>query len=170
MPAKPIWYSRLDEIKRSLAHSAAPVVDRAAIEKLFGLGRRQAINLMRRFDGHLSGRHWFVDRLKMIERLGEVALLPGYGDEIRRKVALKDQIEILRKTNNPTLQQPITTPPPPEKDVSLPQGARVLKAGQMLISYQTTAELLGILLALTQEAVDDYAGFDAAVTSREDAA
>jgi hypothetical protein len=169
MPAKPIWYSRLDEIKRSLAHSTAPVVDRAAIEKLFGLGRRQAINLMRRFDGHLSGRHWFVDRLQMIERLGEVALLPGYGDEIRRKAALKDQIEILRETN-PQLQRPIAAPPPRRSDVSLPPGVRVLNAGQMLISYANTAELLGILLALTQEAVDDYGGFDLQVMPREDAA
>jgi hypothetical protein len=169
MPAKPIWYSRLDEIKRSLAHSTAPVVDRAAIEKLFGLGRRQAINLMRRFDGHLSGRHWFVDRLQMIERLGEVALLPGYGDEIRRKAALKDQIEILRETN-PQLQRPIAAPRPPQSGVSLPPGVRVFNAGQMLISYLSTSELLGILLALTQEAVDDYGGFDVQVMPREDAA
>jgi hypothetical protein len=169
MPAKPIWYSRLGEIKRSLAHSTAPVVDRAAIEKLFGLGRRQAINLMRRFDGHLSGRHWFVDRLQMIERLGEVALLPGYGDEIRRKVALKDQIEILRETN-PQLQRPIAAPRPRQSDVSLPPGVRVFNGGQMLISYANTAELLGILLALTQEAVDDYGGFDVQVMPREDAA
>jgi hypothetical protein len=35
---------------------ATPVLDRAALEKLFGLGRRQTIRLMSTFGGHLAGK------------------------------------------------------------------------------------------------------------------
>ena len=39
-----------------------PVVDRGACEKLFGVGRRQAIELMHGFGGYRSGNAVLLDR------------------------------------------------------------------------------------------------------------
>jgi hypothetical protein len=49
MPAKPAWLLKIPEIIRMLEAFDVPVVDRAIIERLFGLRRRQAIELLHRF-------------------------------------------------------------------------------------------------------------------------
>jgi hypothetical protein len=47
MPAKPEWLLRLPDIRAELEHLDVPVVDRAGIERIFGLRRRRAIELTR---------------------------------------------------------------------------------------------------------------------------
>ena len=51
MPAKPLWLLHVPEIVSQLESFNVPVLDRAMIERLFGLGRRRAIELLHRFGG-----------------------------------------------------------------------------------------------------------------------
>jgi hypothetical protein len=46
MPAKPEWLLRLPEIRAELEHLEVPVVDRSGVERIFGLKRRRAIELL----------------------------------------------------------------------------------------------------------------------------
>jgi hypothetical protein len=46
MPAKPQWLPHIPQILEQLLAMDVPVVERGACEKLFGVGRRQAIELM----------------------------------------------------------------------------------------------------------------------------
>jgi len=46
MPAKPAWLLKIPQIITMLDSFNVPVVDRAIIERLFGLRRRRAIELM----------------------------------------------------------------------------------------------------------------------------
>ncbi len=46
-----------------------PVVDRAAVERMFGMRRRRAIELMGRFGGYRSGNAILLDRLGLIWQL-----------------------------------------------------------------------------------------------------
>lgn len=46
MPAKPVWYSKLDEILRDLRSLPRPFVDRETVEQLLGVGRRRAQQIM----------------------------------------------------------------------------------------------------------------------------
>ena len=51
MPAKAMWLLQIPEILSQLETFDVPVVDRAIVERLFGLRRRRAIELMHRFGG-----------------------------------------------------------------------------------------------------------------------
>jgi len=62
MPAKALWLLQIPEIVSLLETFDVPVVDRAIIERLFGLRRRQAIELLHRFGGYQAGRTFLVDR------------------------------------------------------------------------------------------------------------
>ena len=42
MPVKPQWWQHIPAIRSMLADMRLPVIDRAAVESLFGLRRRQA--------------------------------------------------------------------------------------------------------------------------------
>ena len=53
----------LDELRRF----PAPVLDRAALEKLLRVERRTAIRLLHRFGGFQAGKTFLVDRLQLIE-------------------------------------------------------------------------------------------------------
>jgi hypothetical protein len=55
MPAKTLWLLHIQEIVSQLETFDAPVVDRAIIERLSGMRRRQAIELLHRFGGYQTG-------------------------------------------------------------------------------------------------------------------
>ena len=67
MPARPSWLLHIPEILEQLELFKVPVVDRAIIEMVFGLGRRQAIELLHRFGGYQAGRTFLIDRRLLIE-------------------------------------------------------------------------------------------------------
>ena len=46
MPAKPLWLLHLPEIVEQLEVFDVPVIDRAIVERVFGLQRRRAIQLL----------------------------------------------------------------------------------------------------------------------------
>src|SRR5689334_12786005 len=56
MPAKPAWLLHLSEIIEQLEAFDVPVVDRGIVERVFGLRRRRAIELLHRFGGYQAGR------------------------------------------------------------------------------------------------------------------
>lgn len=55
MPAKPRWWLRIPEILPAIENLDAPWLDRAAIEQVFGLRRRRAIELLHVFGGFQVG-------------------------------------------------------------------------------------------------------------------
>ena len=69
MPPKPAWLLHIPEIVDLLAASQAPVVDRTACERIFGLGRRRAIDLMQKFGGYRAGNSVLLDRQALIHSL-----------------------------------------------------------------------------------------------------
>ena len=73
MPAKASWLLNISEIVSQLETFDVPVVDRAIVERLFGLRRRQAIALLPRFGGYQAGRTFLVDRRVLIECLRRLA-------------------------------------------------------------------------------------------------
>ena len=46
MPAKPGWFSKINEVIRELEALPRPFVDRAAVEFLLGVGRRRAQQIL----------------------------------------------------------------------------------------------------------------------------
>ena len=61
MPARKSWLLRVSEIRRELAEMQVPVVDRAVFERLFGVRRRRAVQLMGFFgDSRPAARSWSI--------------------------------------------------------------------------------------------------------------
>jgi hypothetical protein len=64
MPSKALWLLQIPEIVALLETFDVPVVDRAIIERRFGLRCRRAIKLLHRFGGYQAGRTVFPETLR----------------------------------------------------------------------------------------------------------
>src|SRR5450759_1809750 len=97
MQAKPEGLLRLPDIRAELEHLDVPIVDRAGIERIFGLKRRRAIELMHEFGGYQAGRTFLVDRARLLEVLRSLELREDYSVEKRRRERLGDVVEASRE-------------------------------------------------------------------------
>ncbi len=162
MPAKAAWLLMIPEIVRMLEAFDLPVVDRAIIERLFGLRRRQAIELLHRFGGFESGKTFLVDRHVLIENLQRLAAGEEFQREIRRKERLDGAIDRLRRYQTATR---IIIPVPPDvydrKLADLSAGV-ALEPGHLHVVFSGAEDLLAKLFELAQAASNDYTRFCAA--------
>src|SRR5665811_2364472 len=97
MPAKPEWLLRLPEIRAELEHFEVPVVDRSGVERIFGLKRRRAIELLHQFGGYQTGRTFLLDRARLLEALQSLESGEDYSVEKRRRERLGDVVEASRE-------------------------------------------------------------------------
>jgi hypothetical protein len=97
MPAKTLWLLQIPEILALLETFDVPVVDRAIIERLFGVRRRQAIELLHRFGGYQTGRTFLIDRRLLIEHLRRLADGEELQRESRRRERLGQTLDHLRR-------------------------------------------------------------------------
>src|SRR5580704_18009310 len=102
MPAKPAWLLKIPEIIPMLEAVDPPVVDRAIIERLFGLRRRQAIEFLHRFGGYQAGRTFLVDRHVLMANLRRLAEGEDFDRESRRKERLDGAIRPQRGSVSPS--------------------------------------------------------------------
>jgi len=168
MPAKPRWLLHIPEILGQLRAVDFPLLDRAMCERLFGVGRRRAIDLMQRFGGYRSGNTVLVDRLELIAQLERLEQCPDALGERRRKVRLAEKLDSLRRYQRAsTVMIPAPDRVQSRSLPELPAGV-ALQAGQLTVEFAKTAELLQRLYAIAQAAAYDYDAFQAAV-ERNDA-
>jgi hypothetical protein len=149
VPRQSEWYQHLPAALDTLRALPCPVVDRAAIETLFHLGRRQAIRFLARFGGYQSGKAYLLDRVELIRQLEFLLDDPGFHqDRVRRRRVAAMAGELQKDWA--ARQIPIS---PPQIRVrgfeDLPEAVR-LEDGRLEIRFTTQEELLTHLLALTQ--------------------
>jgi hypothetical protein len=148
-----------------LADAGLPVIDRAVIERLFGLGRRQAIELMHGFGGYQAGRTFLIGRDQLIAQLDAMATGSEYRLEVARREKLTATLERLQRTRQ---AQAVKIVAPPEAFGSrmntLAPGVQ-LNPGKLEIEFVDPADLLSKLFGLSQAIANDYAGFERASTS-----
>jgi len=167
MPAKALWLLQIPEIVSLLEAFDVPVVDRALIERLFGLRRRRAIELLHRFGGYQAGRTFLVDRRQLIEQLRRLADGEEFQLESRRKQRLDHTVDQLRRQRT-TARVKISVRP----DVfgstlaGLSPGV-ALEAGHLHIAFSGTEDLLSKLFELSQAASNDFDRFRAAAEPAE---
>lgn len=160
MPAKPVWLLRVPEIiseVRSLAGAA--VIDRAAFERLFGVRRRRAIDLMQQVGGFQCGRTHILQREELLSWLERVQAGDGFKAEQRRKQKVAEQInELHRRRGAANIHIPVL----PQIRTELPAGIS-LRPGEMAVSFTTTEDLLARLYAIATAAADDFDSFTAII-------
>ena len=73
MSKQPCWYSRVPQILSQLqAPGAPPLLDRTAVESLFGVRRRQAIRILGSARGYQVGKTFIVERQALAQFLQQL--------------------------------------------------------------------------------------------------
>ncbi len=159
MPAKSSWLLHISEIRSLLVDSSLPVVDRAVVQKVFGLGRRQAIELMHRFGGYQAGRTFLIERSKLITELDAIAASPEYQMESARREKLASAVdEIGSAQRAQAIRIPVKTASRATRVSTLPAAVQ-LKPGRLEIEFSGCGDLLAKLYSLALAAAGDYEDF-----------
>jgi hypothetical protein len=162
MPAPSQWLPQLPEIIGELKVLTAPVVDRALVEKLFALKRRQAIGLCHRFGGFQAGRTFLVDRLHLIAELERIHRDPDFEYEMQRKQRLSEMVDQARRLRaGAEVVLPVGPDALDRQMADLPTGIR-FEAGCLTVEFDKPEDLLGKLFELAKAAHNDYEAFCAA--------
>ena len=162
MPAKALWLLHIPEIIAMLETFDVPVVDRAVIERLFGLRRRRAIELLHRFGGYQAGRTFLVDRRLLIEHLRRLAAGEEFQVERRRKERLDDAVDQLRRHQAAARVRIPVEPGVSRRKLDELSAGIALEAGRLHIEFAGAEDLLAKLYELAQAASNDFDRFRAA--------
>ena len=161
MPAKPIWYSKINDIIRELQALPRPVVDRATVEFLLGVGRRRAQQILAPCVTERIGANGLADRDALIEHLRRLA--DGdecrYEQQRRRKVA-----EILSQLQKDRVERPQLLVEAPLQVITqvfdnLPPGVQ-MEPGRICVTFDQPHEALEKLLALAMAISNDFDRFE----------
>jgi hypothetical protein len=161
MPAQPTWFHRLDSILAELADCPA-LLDRRTVERLFGLGARQAQRLMASLDGRRIGTSDVVDRDALTARLLATQSTDRFQWERRRRERVEAKIEAARKA---LASRRVTIPRPPAAEglFDLPAGVS-LAPGRLTIEFENPVQLIEHLFAVSQAIANDVEAFEKAVS------
>ena len=166
MPDQPSWIERVPKILESLESAAPPFLDRPAVEALFGVRRRQAIQLLRRFGGYQVGKTFLVPRNAVIDFLRNPQLRTAAE---REKGRFERVADALRQGRRELDQRRIPIPVAEDTlriDISgLPEGIRLVP-GELSVSFEQPIELLQKLFALSQALANDFASFERSCAAR----
>jgi hypothetical protein len=163
MPAKPAWYSRLDEIIPALKALPNALIDRSTIEALLGVGRRRAQQILLPCVSLKVGASGLADRDALIERLRGVAKLEG-GFEADRRRRLGDKLGKMREQPRLMVEAPVSVVN--TRIENLPEGV-FLEPGRIVVTFESPESALQKLLALAMAAGNDLSGFEEAVRNVE---
>ena len=162
MPAKALWLLHVPEIMAMLETFDVPVVDRAIIERLFGLRRRRAIELLHRFGGYQTDRTFLVDRRLLIEHLRRLADGEEFQREIQRKERLGHTVDQLRRHQAAARVRISVEPDVFGRKLAELSAGVALEAGHLHIEFSGTEDLLSKLYELSRAASNDFDQFRAA--------
>ena len=142
-----------------LTEAQLPVIDRAVIERLFGLRRRQAIELMHRFGGYQAGRTFLIGREQLLEQLEHVSV----GDDCQREVARREQvsaaIEKIQRTHRSEAVRIAVTPDVFATSMRTLAPDVQLRPGKLEIEFAGAEDLLRKLFGLAQAVAHENGHF-----------
>jgi hypothetical protein len=161
MPDKPIWFGRLDQVIAELEALPHPWIDRASLERLLGVGRRRAQQILQPCVTQQIGASGVADRAKLIARLQELARGDSAYYERQRRRQLAESLEKLRQA---WLERPRVVVEAPGSIVNqefddLPPGVRI-GPGAITVEFANVQEGLEKLLALAMAIGNDFERFE----------
>ena len=156
MPTQSQWLLRVPEIAWEISQLQFPVVDRAVFEKVFGVRRRRAHQLMHQFGGYQIGRTFLIDRGSLLRELERIQSGEEFGREKMRKKRLSGELEAVRKLAAASkvtvrIKEDIFNATLPD----LPDGV-VLQPGMLTVSFRSPEDLLERLFVLAQVLSNEF--------------
>ncbi len=166
MPPTPAWHGRIPQIRAALTVLDAPSLDRTQIQQLFGIERRRAQVLMAqvlvaRMEPPRQGRSSRIRREALLAWLDLLEAHQGVGQEIARRLQLRATLAGEQRSA-PALSIPS---PVAASLLGLPPGITLAGRGELRICFRSPGELLGAVLALTEQYACDPQAFLAALGS-----
>lgn len=161
MPAKPLWYNRIDQIILELQALPGPWVDRRTVEDLLGVGSRRAQQIMAPCIAATIGNASVAGRDSLVAHLERLASGDDAEYERRRRQRFAETYARLRDER---LNQPqVLVPAPPSIErlrfADLPLGVEVA-AGRITVTFTEPNEALEKLLALAMAIGNDREHFE----------
>ena len=163
MPAKPLWHVRVPEILAELRALDAPLLDRATVERVFGVGRRSALYLMSRLSSYQVGRTTLVATADVVGLVEAVGRSEDFRYAKRRRARLWEKLDAIRR-EQAARQVVIPEPAPIASGSVLPEGIRLANS-KLEISFSSAEDLLSRLYALSQSIATSYDEFQVAVAN-----
>ena len=164
MPSKPSWLLRVNEVLEDLGGekmTTHPFLTRAAVEKLFGLKRRQAIELMHSVEGYQIGKTLVVGRAKLAAWLRRASLGEQVWWEQVRHTRVEEALEEVRQEREARKQRALVPLKTLElKLVGVPPTVTI-KPGELRIQFSGADDLFRQLFELAQAMKNDYERFKA---------
>lgn len=159
MPAKPLWLLHIREIRSMLEEVSLPVIDRAVIQKVFGLGRRQAIELMHKLGAYQAGRTFLIERSRLVAELDKIIATGEYQQEEARREKLTVALARFQRTRRAEeVRIPVSADVFSSRMPKLPETVR-LEPGRLEIEFSGSEDLLMKLFTLAQAAANDFDAF-----------
>jgi hypothetical protein len=148
VPDKPSYLERIPAIlEEARSPKPIPFFRRRDVEALFGLRRRQAINLMHRIGAIRVSSEIAIDQRDLIAWLEGVAASPELTREVARRSRVVDRIVELKAETAARSRKIVLPNPQPAAD--MPDGVR-LEPGQLVVSFADEQELLQRLFGLAR--------------------
>ncbi len=188
VPPPPSWYAHLPAIRAALEELDTPALDRAMVEQLFALSRRGAIRLMAQVRPAQPPRHGVATVVARAELLGWIDRLLSHRPvqnavqgALRRRAALRSELAaaareaearhtpVVPVTASVTYPAPAPTPEDPDPAAGWPEGIALAAPGLLTLRFASPEHLLGLVLALAEEAAEDYGGFQARLEGKRPA-
>jgi hypothetical protein len=148
MPDHPSYIQKLAEIlAEARAPKPIPFFRRRDIEALFGLKKRQAVNLMHRIGAIRVSRELAVDKRDLLRWLEQMIKDPSVAIEQRRHERVINRIIELKAETAARAVKIVL--PEPEPTIELPEGVS-LQPGLLTISFENDQQLLERLFLLAR--------------------
>src|SRR5450631_1811922 len=157
LPTHPTWLERVPDILEKVqSERTPPILDRQAIEGLFGIRRRQAIALLHRLAGYKVGRTFVVPREAAIEFLQKILASGAIEEAAAEKSGVMEFLgEARQGLQLPSIPLPVAAKLSDITFNGLPPGIR-LQPDRLTIRFQSATDLLQKLFSLSQALANDF--------------
>jgi hypothetical protein len=159
VPDKPLWLGHLDRLTAELAALPQPWVDRATVERVLGVGRRRAQQILAPCVSLQIGSNGLADRDQLIAHLRQLASGETVSYERRRRQRLAQTLDGLRSTWQTRVPVEAPTAIVNQAFEDLPAGIEIAP-GRISVQFESTREALEKLLALAMAIGNDFERFD----------
>ncbi len=166
MPAKPRWLLAIPDAIRQLEARDENLLTRRDIERLFGVSKVRAVQLMTAFGAHRTGHLLTLPRAELLRQLRRHRKRAAFRHEETRREKVVTEIRKARLTGI-RVAVPVEALEALEARLAgLPEGVSV-EPGRIEVSFGGAQEAVGRLYALAQALVSDYERFEALVGGGE---
>jgi hypothetical protein len=132
-------------------------LDRAMIERLFSLKRRQALYLMARIGAEPFGSSWLLNRSALIAGLTSILDSPAFEVQMSRRQGLAEALADSRAR-----AIPIRVTPEDVRRTALPEGV-VFERHRLTVDFKDSEQLLTRLYQIATFMANDFDAFRASV-------